>query len=449
MSPEAWQTLDTTTRWLKYAFAAATTLLSVVSLRHDTTYKGKNPTKAKDLTPVGRKYLAGVLSLGLLTVGTTILGDLADSKVAAFKERDAQRRLAAVFQGKLDEQLNTGLKPILGELERQVRDTSARLQHDLQADNQRSTEQISRAQADLVRETLQSSAQVQKLNDELVASASRTSGVIRDTQSAMLEANRSVPRFTLRVILPSTLKNLSGQTFDWAEAEQNLQASAHRSVCPAGHVDYSVPRDDCDRLQRRNRGLGATHSFAQALYPGSGLELAINVFLRTLSFDLIDAQCSKLFPETVTQPCLKGTMQSWDESNGRDLPPPEQLGGDGTSLYAIVVPDEVIFQSHPIYGRDLLPKEMYISICANQEAPDSPEMKRTMERALAAAKLLPDEIELQEEVVTSEVRTGISRPINEVSRHSYTFTKRARGYAPNSRCYYKNYDPESARRYPG
>lgn len=203
MSPEqGWIVTSHIATWLKYSFTAATTALSVVSLRHDTTYKSNEPSAARELTPVGRSYMAGVIALAAISIVTTVVGDVANSRLDQIKKEKAQAELDRVLQGQLDKQLQQGIKPVLQALGIDVARQTRSVLQDLEQQAEQSSAKLGVAQTHLLAQTQQSSQKLTALNNGMEASAGLSRELL-DRQQRLSEASSQVTYLAAVVTVPA------------------------------------------------------------------------------------------------------------------------------------------------------------------------------------------------------------------------------------------------------
>lgn len=203
MSPEqGWIIASHIATFLKYSFTAATTALSIVSLRHDTTYKSNEPSAVRELTPVGRSYMAGVIALAAISILTTVVGDVANSRLDQIKKEKAQAELDRVLQGQLDKQLQQGIKPVLQALGTDVARQTRSVLQDLEQQAEQSTAKLGVAQAHLLAQTQQSSQKLTALNNGMEASAGLSRELL-DRQQRLAEASSQVTYLSAVITVPA------------------------------------------------------------------------------------------------------------------------------------------------------------------------------------------------------------------------------------------------------
>jgi hypothetical protein len=201
MSEQGWTIVGHIATFLKYSFTAATTALSVVSLRHDTTYKSNEPNAIRELTRVGRYYMAGVIALAAISIATTIVGDVANSRLDRIKKEKAQAELNRVLQGQLDKQLQQGIKPVLHTLGEDVARQSKAVLQDLEQQAEASASKLQIAQGHLLAQTQQSSQKLTALDSGMEASAGLSRELL-DRQQRLAEASSQVTYLAAVVTVP-------------------------------------------------------------------------------------------------------------------------------------------------------------------------------------------------------------------------------------------------------
>ncbi|HEY0795146.1 MAG TPA: hypothetical protein VGD64_05145 [Acidisarcina sp.] len=304
---------------LKYVFAASTTLLSILSLRHDTTFKEDDQTKLKRLTPVGRWYQVGVLTLALTTILASIAEDKANRALTSLANRRADQKLQAALDG----QLNSGIKPILQNLQEEVNKTSKSLNDGLRDESRRSSAQIQSSQRDVLGKTERSSEELSEVAGRIEASKAQlgqmdagltqitiqTQARLIDMQKSLLEANFRVTSFIMDLSAADERK--SAGRANWAETDAVI-SKREEAICK-GQAPTYIGTDNsnvCNGIFRSNKTRRETHKFAELLYPDNGFTSLIQIGLSNLHVNLWAYDCAGLNQPAgsshTPEPCLRG-----------------------------------------------------------------------------------------------------------------------------------------------
>jgi hypothetical protein len=339
-SDDIWPILSETARWLKYVFTAATTILSVISIRHETTYKSNDPLAPKELTPVGRVYMRGVVALATLTIATTIAGDIANNRVDDMKKKKARAESDQAIKEQLDKQLDFGIRPIIKKLGDQVERKSVDVVRDLEAQGKESGDKLRVIQEGLLAKAQRSAEELSALNKGIEASASMTRE-LSDKQQRLAEAKEQVAEFRITMTIVS----------DW---------STHSGVAPSGSTAKGV-------------AVPAYADFRRSFFHG-GPEVNSEVGVSVDKGALYIKEIACPFPESgKIAPCLKGsgTIRQRSKPTGEDAPTvafdaslqPLFLTQPASSFDISVVLDNRITQGFPILGKDMEIRGFNVSNC--------------------------------------------------------------------------------------
>ncbi len=86
---------------LKYVGLAATTGLSLFTLRRKTVVKSQNPEEPNRLTSHGKKYAVWLVVVGLTTAAASYLEDFADSKIKEAAQETGNAKLMSSIMGRV------------------------------------------------------------------------------------------------------------------------------------------------------------------------------------------------------------------------------------------------------------------------------------------------------------------------------------------------------------
>lgn len=417
LSEDKWKIISEVAQWLKYLFGGATTALSILSLRYETTVKADDPNQRKKLTGAGRWYQRGVLVLAAVTIVTTITSDVAATRL----EKAAESRHQAELKSALDGQLNEGFKPILDKLASQVEDTSKQLNSSLAEQNKESTKKIVRQQESVQDSIKKSSLALDDLENDLELTAARTSSTLIEMQSSILEANRRVVDFHLGIAIAPG-KQGSSTSYDWNVGRESLAANT-KSACDNGDQAY------CSFVAEVEHHWEATRTFAGKLYPGSGLRTSLFLELNgaLLMFSVGDYLLLTSAAHTPSPYLGAITFSTVSHNNGVSIP--------HRIIHEPNQPEDVVsirydskdnmLATTQVLARDLLLKvPLRLSVCADDVGPNRISLSEDQIRK--ATESLPKSITLTfEENLASEGPGGPSEqnragPVNPWVTHLYT-----------------------------
>lgn len=315
ISEQGWKAVDTVSSWLKYGFGAATTALSLVSLRYEVTRKTKDPSLRKPLTGVGRLYQSGVVLLATLTLAATIVGDRAD-----LHEKDADKQRLNDFIAAGNKKLLDSLDPDIVAVRDRVSKTTEGIKKDLLEENQTSTK-IQQAQQDLLKATTTTSSQIAGLGDSVAKTSQRIANDLEETETSILDANLRVSWFVVDLYVPNKApgadatgsirnenqfdfletnpQNLTPDYRAWSESLNNEEAktcaTTPSSVVlrrPGSELIPNDPKNLCDSVERRNRYLFGTNELAKWLFFESGTSATLGLHLKGGGLDQSTWNCA-------------------------------------------------------------------------------------------------------------------------------------------------------------
>jgi hypothetical protein len=311
-SEQTWQRVSEITKFLKYGFAGATTALSILSLRYETTTKNEDANQRKKLTDAGRWYQLGVLVLAAVTIFSTALGDLAESRLASA----ADERHRSEMQQALDGQLNKGFKPILDGLSKEVETTSKELSDNLTKQSAQSGQEIQKQERSLRRQIDQSSGMIDKLDKSVAANASRASAAIIEMQSAVLEANLRVRNFKVEISIPPSKESFS-RSYDERRSHQELNALTEQTCrLPSDTKGFTGHEEVCKFGTEQSKSWPATHRLAERLFVESGMLTTLHLNQYGLYIGVSASNCGLAFAAPDPIPCLSPIRMTTFERNG-------------------------------------------------------------------------------------------------------------------------------------
>jgi hypothetical protein len=438
ISEQGWKTIGTVATWLKYGFGAATTALSIVSLRYEVTRKTKVPNRPKPLTPMGRWYQSGVVLLAALTLAATIVGDRAQSH-----ENDADKKKLNDFIAAENKALLDSLDPDIVAVREKVSKTTEGLKKDLLEESKTSTK-IQQAQQRLLETTKQTSSQI--------------ADNLEETENSILDARLRVYEFLVELYPPkgppgaattgSTKNenqfdimdtNPQNLTPDYRAWSQSLKDEAAKVCAKTPQSSYvpNDPKNQCDWVQRRNRYLFGTNELAKWLFLESDTHANIALHFKGGSLYQGARDCTAVGTEShqFTIPCIRTILNLNNQEEGYNqsepLPPAES-----NWVYPFVISsaagsllEQIQFDSYTGLPKDALPlvrdlelSTVNIDVCSSGDPAIDEKEKILEDRILRYLKGLPATLTVElHESVLDEKANGEALPSRENSKVNRTY----------------------------